>query len=147
MGVGSTAGSLPNSTVGGVSVLDVWAGDSPLPRFCKFPLDLASAQNTSQRARGEGRGRATKSRVLGRSGAQRRRGVGGNTIFGSGSRGTSGPSSFKPLKPPVEKKKERKSNILAGCFQANIGDLLNIRYQPIMLLILYDWSCALPQAT
>lgn len=131
MGVGSTAGSLPNSIVGGVSVLDVWAGDSPLPRVCPFPLDLASAQNTSQRARGEGRGRATKSRVLGRSGTQRRRGVGGNTIFGSGSRGTSGPSSFKPLKPPVERKKEKKSNILAGCYQANIGDLLNIRYQPI----------------
>lgn len=120
MGVGSTAESLPNSTVGGVSVLDVWAGDSPVPRLCPFPLDLASAQNMSQRARGEGRGRATKSRVLGRSGAQRRRGVGGNTTFGSGSRGTSGPSSFKPLKPP-----ERK----------NIGDLLNIRYQLIQHII------------
>lgn len=108
MGVGRTAGSLPNSTVGGVSVLDVWAGDSPLPRFCPFPLGLTSAQNTSQRARGEGRGRATKSRVFGRSGAQRRRGVGGNTRFGSGSRGTSGQSSFKPLKPPVCNKKGKK---------------------------------------
>ena len=109
MGVGRTAGSLPNSTVGGVSVLDVWAGDSPLPRFCPFPLGLTSAQNTSQRARGEGRGRATKSRVLGRSGAQRRRGVGGNTRFGSGSRGTSGQSSFKPLKPPALIKREREN--------------------------------------
>lgn len=87
-------------------MLEVWAGDSPLPRFCPFPLGLVSAQNTSQRARGEGRGRATKSRVLGRSGAQRRRGVGGNTTFGSGSRGTSGQSSFKPLKPPVVVKTE-----------------------------------------
>lgn len=89
-------------------MLDVWAGDSPLPRFCPFPLGLASAQNTSERARGEGRGRATKSRVLGRSGAQRRRGVGGKTRFGSGSRGTSGQSSFKPLKPPVVVGRERK---------------------------------------
>lgn len=101
MGVGSTVESLPNSTVGGVSVLEVWAGESPLPRVCPFPLGLASAQNTSERARGEGRGRATKSKVLGRSGGQRRRGVGGKTTFGSGSRGTSEQSSFKILKPPV----------------------------------------------
>ncbi|TNN46499.1 hypothetical protein EYF80_043307 [Liparis tanakae] len=48
MGVGRTAGSLPNSKVGGVSVLEeVWAGDSPLPRFWLFALGLASAQNLS----------------------------------------------------------------------------------------------------
>lgn len=102
MGVGSTTGSRPNSTVGGVSVLEVWAGESPFPRFWPLARGRASAQSTSQRGRADGRGRATKSRVLGRSGAQRRRGVGGKTTLGSGRRGTSGLSSVKHLKPPEE---------------------------------------------
>lgn len=80
IGVGATTTPPSNSTVGGVSVLDVRAGESP--------------HWLSQRARGEGRGLAKKSRVLGRSGWQRRRGVGGKTRFGSGRRGTSVGSSL-----------------------------------------------------
>lgn len=95
-GVGKTALSRPNSAVEGVSVLEVCAGDSPVH------LGLDSDQKAgSNRARGEGLGRATKSRVLGRSGAQRRRGVGGKTRLGSGRRGTLKQLSFNGLKTPV----------------------------------------------
>lgn len=79
--MGKTTTPPPNSTVDGVSVLDVWAGDSP--------------HWDPQRARGQGRGLARKSRVLGRSGWKRRRGVGGKMRFGSGRRGTSEGSSLK----------------------------------------------------
>ena len=124
MGVAGTgaaaaaAVSRPNSTVGGVSVLEEWAGDSPAARLCPLALGLCSGQKASPRARGEGRGRATKSSVLGRSGAQRLRGVGGNRRLGLGSRGTSGLGSFRGRNTPGRHWRQRtEQRLKEDCMQ------------------------------